>query len=110
MKFDQRVALAMGGDKLRLSIEDRNRRSPKLMYGARPLRENLLNSSAEGWATLVRRIPNGQAIAGSIGVLGVTRITSALTHSVDSQELSNVSCWAHGSDSMCDCQRCRPGT
>src|SRR5262249_16617662 len=35
---------------------------------------------------------------------------SALTHSVDSQELSNVSCWAHGSDSMCDCQRCRPGT
>src|SRR6516165_10029444 len=36
--------------------------------------------------------------------------TNALTHSVDSQEQWNVRCWAYGSDSMCDRQRCRSGT
>jgi hypothetical protein len=35
---------------------------------------------------------------------------SAVTHSVDSQELRNVRCWAHGSDSVCDRQRGGPGT
>jgi hypothetical protein len=28
--------------------------------------------------------------------------TSALTHSIDSQEHGNMRCWAYGSDSMCD--------
>jgi hypothetical protein len=36
--------------------------------------------------------------------------TSVATHSVDSQEAKNVRCWAYGSDSMCDPQRCGPGT
>ncbi|HSV24574.1 MAG TPA: Hsp20 family protein, partial [Xanthobacteraceae bacterium] len=35
---------------------------------------------------------------------------SAMTHSVDSQGQWHVRCWAYGSDSMCDRQRCRPGT
>src|SRR6516162_127756 len=35
---------------------------------------------------------------------------SVMTHSVDSQGHRNVRCWAYGSDSMCDRQRCRPGT
>jgi hypothetical protein len=35
---------------------------------------------------------------------------SAVTHSVDSQELRKVRCWAHGSDSVCDHQRDGPGT
>jgi hypothetical protein len=61
--------------------------------------------TAAGAGYLARNV----AIVGA-GNEGQRLIASALTHSVDSQELWNVSCWAHGSDSMCDCQRCRPGT
>jgi len=75
-------------------------------YVSRPL---IIKDQTERSAGL--RIP-----AAEVQLLVTSRVRqwlldpSVMTHSVDSQRPWNVRCWAHGSDSMCDRQRCRPGT